>query len=432
MTSIDIGGLVDVERGLIDRRIFVDEELYKLELERVFARCWLLLGHESEVPNHHDFITTYMGEDPVILVRDGDGRLGAYLNVCRHRGNRVCTADSGTKATFTCSYHGWVFDSAGKLVSVPHMEDGYFNDLDPGQWGLVPVAQLDVYKGLVFATFDPEAPPLLEYLGDMAWYMDLMLDRREGGTEVVGKVRRWTVDCNWKVAAENFVGDMYHGFVTHGSALRVGWTGGVSQQWKGAYQASPGNGHGIGIREAPDDTNAAEVFMLQGLNPVLDAYHKEVAAETAERLGSRASRFIGIHATVFPNFSFQVNFGSMHVWHPRGPCRIEVRDYTLVDAAAPPEVKRQVALENMYRQGPAGTWEQDDADNWIQVTRSGLGAVARRVPLNYQMGIGHYQQNDELKGRLGHVYSDGNQRDMYRRWADLMAAERWADVPTRN
>ena len=95
-----------MERGLIDRRIFADLEIYDLELERIFARCWLFVGHESQLPNPGDFITTYMGEDPIIVNRDGDGKLGAFINMCRHRGNRVCRADRGNATYFTCSYHG--------------------------------------------------------------------------------------------------------------------------------------------------------------------------------------------------------------------------------------------------------------------------------------------------------------------------------------
>ena len=104
--SVDIKQLVDMERGLIDRRIFADREIYDLELERIFARCWLYVGHESQLPNPGDFITTYMGEDPIIVSRDGDGKLGAFINMCRHRGNRVCRADRGNARYFTCSYHG--------------------------------------------------------------------------------------------------------------------------------------------------------------------------------------------------------------------------------------------------------------------------------------------------------------------------------------
>ena len=121
--SVDIKQLVDIERGLIDRRIFADREIYDLELERIFARCWLYVGHESQLPNPGDFITTYMGEDPIIVSRDGDGKLGAFINMCRHRGNRVCRADRGNARYFTCSYHGWVYNNAGKLVSVPSWKE---------------------------------------------------------------------------------------------------------------------------------------------------------------------------------------------------------------------------------------------------------------------------------------------------------------------
>jgi phenylpropionate dioxygenase-like ring-hydroxylating dioxygenase large terminal subunit len=116
---MEIKSLIDPEAGLVNRRIFADREIYELERERLFSRCWLYLGHESEVPNPGDFVTVYMGEEPMILCRDLDGRLRAFLNLCRHRGNRVCRADRGNTKLFTCSYHGWTYSSDGTLAIVP-------------------------------------------------------------------------------------------------------------------------------------------------------------------------------------------------------------------------------------------------------------------------------------------------------------------------
>ena len=156
--AMDINRLVDVENGLISRRIFIERALYEQELEQIFARCWLFLCHESQIPQPGDFFTTYMGEDPVLVSRDSQGQVHAFLNVCRHRGNRLCRADLGNAATFICAYHGWTYGNDGRLVGVPFFREAYHGALDRQRWGLIPVAQLDRYKGLLFATFAPEAP----------------------------------------------------------------------------------------------------------------------------------------------------------------------------------------------------------------------------------------------------------------------------------
>ena len=183
--ATDVRGLANYEEGLLSRRIFSEKEIYQQELENIFAKCWLFLCHDSQIPNPGDFFTTYMGEDPVLVTRDAEGRVGAFLNVCRHRGNRVCRADSGNASAFVCAYHGWTYGSDGKLIAVPSLKEAYYNELDTDKWGLMPVAKIGSYKGFHFATFDPNAEPLLDFLGEMTWYMDCFFDRREGGVEAI-------------------------------------------------------------------------------------------------------------------------------------------------------------------------------------------------------------------------------------------------------
>ena len=138
---------VKFEDGLVSRKIFFDPEIYQIELERIFARCWLFLGHESQIPEPGDYMTAYMGEDPIL----------------------VCRADRGNARQFTCSFHGWTYTNSGELRGVPMGAKVYGKRLNKAEWGLLQVPKLASCGGLLFGNWDAGAESLDDFLGDFRW-----------------------------------------------------------------------------------------------------------------------------------------------------------------------------------------------------------------------------------------------------------------------
>jgi 3-phenylpropionate/trans-cinnamate dioxygenase subunit alpha len=418
-TSIDRTALVAEDGSWVGRRAFVDPEVYQREQESIFGHAWLFLGHVSQIPRPRDFITTYMGEEPVIVTRDSNGILRGFLNTCRHQGMRVCRADKGNTAAFTCSYHAWTYDTTGALIGVPKFQACYYGELDKSQLGLLPV-RVEAYKGLIFGTFDHDAPTLVEYLGDIAWYLDIFLDRREGGTELSGGVHRWMMNSNWKVGSINNAGDNYHVGYAHASTRIVRRTQPEGARTTLEIDAHPGHTlvyfgfEGGGRRDA---------------NPVLQSYFDSIQAEAVNRLGvQRGKKTASTVGLVFPNFGWVGP--SLRVYQPRGPHQTEMRSYVLVDKDAPAEVKAAVRRNYITSFGPSGILEQDDGENWTQVTASSRGPLSRNLEFQYGMGVGHEYYDENLPGRIAKGPSENIHRSFNRRWASEMRFDsRGGEVP---
>ena len=194
----------------VHRSAMTSPEVFALEQERIFRRCWLYVAHETELPHPGDYLRRTLAGRPIFLVRGGDGRLRAFYNTCSHRGAQVCRQDHGNAQQFQCFYHAWTYDAEGALVGVPGRE-GYSAAFNPADLGLKALPRFESYRGLYFVCFDPAVEDLHSYLGGAREILDLTLDAGEllGGWQVLPGSSRFSIRANWKLLVENSL-DNYH------------------------------------------------------------------------------------------------------------------------------------------------------------------------------------------------------------------------------
>jgi choline monooxygenase len=205
-----------VDSGIaLEPRLYTDSDLLAAEQELIFERTWQLAGHVSALRGTGSYLTARAGNQPVLVIRDEQGALRAYRNVCRHRGSRLLSGSGRCKAAIRCRYHGWTYRLDGSLIGVP--EGLTFGDrLDKSSLGLLP-ARVEEMCGLVFVNLDGDATPLAELVGDLP---ERLAPYRIDALEPFAFSAASRQPANWKAVADNYL-EGYHIPIAHPGLMRM-------------------------------------------------------------------------------------------------------------------------------------------------------------------------------------------------------------------
>lgn len=226
MSTADSAPLPDPEAlvhgDAVDPRVYTDPAVFSLEMQRLWARSWLYVGHESQVPGSGDFLTTTLATRPVILCRDDDGALQVLYNRCAHKGAQLLCEPGGQRRNLQCPYHGWTYALDGRLIARQRDSDYAGTSFASGrpETSLRRLPGVASYRGFVFARIAPDGPALEDWLGPACSSFDNLVERSpRQRLRVEGGVLRYLHACNWKMLVEN-VSDNLHAPVTHRSAIQ--------------------------------------------------------------------------------------------------------------------------------------------------------------------------------------------------------------------
>ncbi|HEY3246852.1 MAG TPA: Rieske 2Fe-2S domain-containing protein [bacterium] len=401
----------------VNGAVYTDPDVFGEEMQRIYERTWLYVGHESELPATGDYKTVLAGTQPLILSRHEDGKIYALYNRCRHRGAVVCRQERGHSNFFRCRYHNWVYANNGDLIGQAQ-STGYPDDFDRGEYGLVPVPRLTSYRGLVFASLADDGPSLDEHLAPVRKYIDWWFGRSPAGDiEVVLPPHRYEYPGNWKLQAENGY-DGYHGNYVHLSWQRVLQLSKEStvdevQRYRQAG-AARGLRNGHGLLERPGSLNPAASWTARMMDryPEYSGLMKQrYPEEEIVHISSRRNIFI------FPNLYLFDTHLRMIV--PKAADRTEVQLHVYALKGVPDKINegRIRAHERFY--GPAGFGAPDDIEVFTEVQ---TGVRARGNEWNL-MNRGQHRERIEDGEWVGHTTDEAPQRALYRHWRTMMDTE---------
>ena len=423
-----------VQPDRVHRSVYADPALFDLEMDRLFGRAWLVLGHESQVRSPGDYFTTRMGREPVIVVRQGK-EVGALVNRCVHRGTVVCPEGRGNTERFVCPYHGWSYDRGGILQAVP-FADGYDRESLPR--GLKAVPRVAVYRGFIFASLADSGETLEAFLGPAKASFDDFVDRAPGGElEVAGGVFKHAYNGNWKLMLENHL-DGAHPAWVHASSVaaaraapepgrpgeehyfdiavrQMRQNGASDAVWEGTGMWTTPRGHGT-MGDYHDDNR-----LVAGMgNPAFDEYRKALAGRLGQKEADRILRVTLWNTVIYPGCSFMSQFRQLRILQPLAVDRTAVHTYSFRMPQAPARMFRDtIAFSNVVN--GTGSWVlTDDLEVYERIQRGFASGAVEWAQIGRGQGRDAAEPGGALRGATG--TSEVYIRAQMRAWLDYMAA----------
>jgi nitrite reductase/ring-hydroxylating ferredoxin subunit len=428
-TNDELAGMI--RESAVDRRVYVDPEVFELEMERIWGQAWIYVAHESQIPRPGDFFTTDIARQPVLLVRQDEEKFNLFFNRCAHKGAKVVELKSGRAALIRCGYHGWTYKTDGSCHSITGGEQAYENlGLSKASpcMSLGRVPSVDSYRGFIFASLSPDAPELRSWLGPTATSIDNMVDRSpEGKLEVTGGVLRYRHDSNWKLFVEN-LNDMMHAMIAH--------------------QSSAQTARIIGQKLFPEGTAPAEIQILAPFAEDKDFFEKmgvhafrnghsysggatsihasysgipEYDEAMTEAYGEERVREVmslNRHNTiVYPSFTCKGAIQTIRVVKPIAVDETVIESWTLRLVGAPDEMLQRSILYCNLINSSANLVGPDDHEAYHRI-QHGLRTENRRWVANSRY-VGAETPNDE-GGYSATGSSDMVFRNQYRTWLEYM------------
>jgi len=423
-----------VEPDRVHKTVYTDPAIFESEIERIWEKIWVYCGHESQVPAPGDYYAVNIGRQPMIMVRQGNGKVDVLYNRCPHRGTQlVGNLKGNTGNTFVCSYHAWSFFLDGSVRAIPLAKgyEGTRMTKENPDCNVRRAARVDSYRGFVFASLAQEGPSLKDFLGEAKVAFDDMCDRSPvGEVEVVPICHRVVQHSNWKFFMENQL-DALHPSVTHQSTGIA--AGRVEKRLKAERGAAPlyyhylsafassfelwdsvqtinfPRGHGIlkaymGLRPQDPDTLEYEGLLKQ-------AYGEQ---KTEEYL----SRSIH-HVLVYPYLSVQSPLQQLRCLRPLSPDKTLSEIWHFRLKGAPEAIYRRSLWYYNLVNSPATMINADDLENW---TKGQWGLMSNGGDW---VSFHRYAGDDRVENGVtysNHGTSEAVMRNQFRAWTEYLAA----------
>jgi len=420
-----------VEADRVHRDVYIDPEVFQLEMERLWSRTWIYLGHESQVPKPGDFITADIAAKPVILVRHTDGAVRVLMNRCAHKGTKVVYDFAGnTGKTFRCPYHAWTYRTDGTLLNIP-LKEGYQSTRlhqTEAVRGLAPVTHA-TYRGFVFVRL-ADGPGFREYFGDSLSSIDNLADRSpEGELEIAGGCLRYLHNCNWKMFVEN-LNDTMHPMIVHASSA-----GTAKRLWEGKPADLPkpmaieqyapfANDYkffdDMGVRVYPHGHGFSGVnFSIHSSYSPITEYEEAMQRAYGPE---RAKQILGTvrHNTVYyPSLTIKGAIQSIRVARPLAADKTVIESWTFRLKGAPDKLLERTVMYNRLINSPMSVVGHDDL-HCYRSAQEGLAAQGHEW-------VSLHRNFDPAELQSGELTCNGtseiSMRNQFRAWKEFMAAE---------